>query len=58
MKINNSWYVGSLVDRTLFNYLRKKGWNEQRIMKLATRWVIAGITIAIIGAIVLFGPGW
>jgi hypothetical protein len=49
-----SWYTGSLYDRTVFNYLRNKGWTEKKINR--TAYLLAGIgpIIMVIGIILTF----
>lgn len=47
-----SWYTGSLFDRTIFAYLRKRGWDEKRINKIAMSVPVIGSVIMVIGIII------
>lgn len=44
-----SWYSESALDKTLFRYLRKQGWEEAKIGKLAKTIAIVSPVLIVIG---------
>lgn len=57
MKQKKIWYKNSLIDRTLFSYLRNKGHTEDEIRRLAIVWAVISTGLILVGFIFLFLGG-
>jgi hypothetical protein len=48
-----SWYTNSAFDRLLFPALRKRGWDANKLNRLALSILISGILVIVIGIIIV-----